>query len=175
MIRDTQRSKVYKWDGTLPHKTLTLEEGKALVTRACRRYSKAIPFIANGRGTRIAYGSVTRISLPKWARTDITILHEVAHSIVQKELRYSVAFHGPEFMRVFIELLVWNKTDTLSNLLKSARIFRLKIGKIESHPKPIDFRKSLMHDIDRYIIEPYTKRYQVSPTEIRRIIKQRLK
>ena len=77
--RDTQRQKVYNWERTLPSRTLTLEESKSLVAKACRRYSAAIPFIANGRGTRIAYAGLGRINLPRWARTDTTVLHEVAN------------------------------------------------------------------------------------------------
>jgi len=171
-MRDTQRSKVYAWENTLPKQTLTLEQSKNLVAKACRRYSKAIPYIANGRGTRIAYGSLSRINLPVWARTDVTVLHEVAHAINRKYQPGS-SWHGPEFMRFFINLLDWNKTNTTSNLLKSAKKFGIKVASGTKVPRKIDYRIQLINSVE-VIIEKYSRLYGVSQREIRKIIKQKL-
>jgi len=50
-MRDSQRSKVYQWERTLPSKELSLDECKALITKACHYYGKAVPLVNDGRGT----------------------------------------------------------------------------------------------------------------------------
>jgi len=59
--------------------------------------------VRDGRGTRWAKGGRYFISLPKWARTKLVILHELAHSFTIR--RYSNAKHGPEFCHVFLNVV----------------------------------------------------------------------
>ena len=68
--RDNQRQRVYNWEiqylNKLPsNKSLTLEECKKLIQKACLKYSKPLPEIQDGRGTRIARGGANLINLPR--------------------------------------------------------------------------------------------------------------
>lgn len=136
--RDTQRSKVYRWerrwvlgwDGP----EMTLDECRALVERVLKAFGgRSFPRIADGRGTRIARGSRYRISLPRWARRRPIVLHEVAHALLPRGISMLGGFgvipgHGPEFVRLFIELLVRYNGEDRRELCRLARKESLKVG-----------------------------------------------
>lgn len=115
--RDSQRIKVYRAEWEIK-KTSPLGWGKSdnvrkFVTKVLtsayvtRRYGKLpIPKIEpkhHGRATYSGYWQ--RIELPRWAMTKETVLHEVAHHIVHWKYGSRCAGHGPEFVKVFLELL----------------------------------------------------------------------
>jgi hypothetical protein len=109
-VRDSQRSAVYRWerslDTTMHAEQMTLEQCRDLIGKVWKRYAYGrMPNVADGRGTRKAYGSKSRISLPRWSRNPTVVLHETAHALVQLHLGNAVAGHGPEFARVFLGLL----------------------------------------------------------------------
>ena len=110
-VRDSQRAAVYRWEKSLAGVTvhaesMTLEQCRDLIGKVWRRYAYGpMPNVADGRGTRKAYGSKSRISLPRWSRNPTVVLHETAHALVQLHLGKKVAGHGPEFARVFLGLL----------------------------------------------------------------------
>ena len=56
------------------------------------------PTLGDGRGRRHACGSRRVIKLPRWARTQIIVLHECAHGM-------SDDGHGPRFVRAYVALL----------------------------------------------------------------------
>lgn len=128
--RDTQRSKVYAINPALGRNKLTLAECEDLICRAHERYGlKWRGRVSDGRGTSTARGSSWRINLPLWARTPETVLHETAHAIVDGQHGSNrLAAHGPEYARVFIELLAWAKLDTLPNLRKQCRTLGVKVA-----------------------------------------------
>lgn len=133
--RDSQRSALYAWERRLfAHgETMTLDECQALVERVWLEhvtpaYPKiARPRVRSGPNHHSAQAwSHFEIKLPKWARNPQVVLHEVAHSVVNAfqssqtvdfKKRWRVQSHGPEFVLVFVELLVAFAGEKLERLL----------------------------------------------------------
>ena len=124
-MRDSQRSRVYAWERSIPglHQwrgTMSLEESDALVRRVWRkergRYGLAkhpVPTVRAGRGG--GSGGYGNISLGRWARQPVVVLHELAHCLTLPkrqffregfgaERRRAEAGHGPRFVGVAIGL-----------------------------------------------------------------------
>ncbi len=117
MARDTQRSRVYAWEGAFVRAALGLdhhepefktleecEEFLAPIWRAERgRYGRAkvpVPTLSrNLWGQRSATGSSYHheIKLPRWARSRWVILHEAAHVMAGGKER-----HGSRFVGILI-------------------------------------------------------------------------
>lgn len=132
MIRDFQRSAVYAWETRLfgapkaSHEpSLTLPACRRLLARAWRGYVSQArnwgshearqmpPTVTDGRGRRRpCFNSEDPfhgpcIKLPCHARRASQVLHETAHAIIwARGLEGKVASHGPEFVRLYMELLV---------------------------------------------------------------------
>lgn len=112
-MRDNQKSAVYKWEREFfgseweATKTnfLTLDECQILINRVWKDYGRlsSPPFVKDGRGTRVARGSLVYINLPRWARTKPIVLHEIAHALLSW---HRVAGHGPEFATLVVQLWV---------------------------------------------------------------------
>lgn len=139
--RDTQKQRVYDWERLLPDhaQELPLDEVRQLVAEVFRLYGDTSPpVVKDGRRTRVARGGVSYLNLPKWARTPRTILHECAHSLqLRRTSRY--AFHGPEFVAIFLDLYdrfidSGLKRSALSRLARAAGV-RVKHGEIAPKPK----------------------------------------
>jgi putative metallohydrolase (TIGR04338 family) len=64
------------------------------------------PKIKDGRGRKHAGGCAEYITLPKWARTEYVILHELAHVFTQRLAGKKVAGHGWQFCQIY-HRLVW--------------------------------------------------------------------
>lgn len=184
--RDSQRSKVYRWERNLPgyqagkwvittardngtiskfdtrrcriDDEMSLHDCVALITKVWKAYHPAaryVPLVTPGHLARRATGSRERINLPRWSRQVTIILHETAHSL-QPPIRWveadapdehlvAVAWHGPEFMRLFIELLVRYHAPARAmrgELLRSARVAKIKVGSLQNCLKPA--RRSLI-------------------------------
>ena len=179
MARDNQRQKVYDWERKyledLPgNKSLSLEECQQLINRSCQRYSKVVPELKDGRGTRFARGSSRVINLPGWARKTWVVLHEIAHSIQmgKRDLftPFEYQYHGPEFMRLFLDLLVWQKLEKLPELRRSAKKSGIKVATAIGAPRPSGWQNKLKDDIDR-IVEKYQKNYNLSGSRVKTKIK----
>ena len=138
MNRDTQRQRLYDWEGdTVPQgPTLSLEDCQHIVDQVWADYHDESdpPAVVDGRGRRNAGGSRYKISLPVWARNLRTVLHEVSHSIVGS---YKVAPHGPEYLRLFIDLLDHWGLSNSGELSRSARAAKLRIGTVAACPQPL--------------------------------------
>lgn len=136
-MRDSQRSKVYGWERLLNPKDeqeeLSLAECEQLVKDvwAAYRPHQRLPRVADGRGTRNATGSSWKINLPLWSRNRITVLHETAHS-----LNPPGPAHGPDFVRLLIELLERWALLPRRQLLDSARVAKVKIGRTSAAERP---------------------------------------
>lgn len=133
--RDNQRSKVYKWESDFLEKdcicnaTLTLEQCSDIISKVwmeqkVRKVSVPPPLLKDGRGRRRGSGSVHAIKLPVFARRLYYLLHEISHALTPT--RY--ASHGPEYLRIYIELLSWYCDIPKSDLLRSAKEMKLKVG-----------------------------------------------
>src|SRR5271169_699559 len=96
-MRDSQRSKLYraeavlhKWKSPLP----TVDDVERFTDKVfnSKRVRSAFPNAAlhspprikDGRGTRIAKGGTYHISIPLWARANVIVLHELAHTITRR-------------------------------------------------------------------------------------------
>ena len=131
--RDSQRSKVYAWElantenYTAP--TLSLTECRELVRRVWAAYRPGAqpPEFADGRGVSRggAWGSF-QISLPKRSRTRPNVLHETAHTLLASQ---PYASHGPEWLRLQIELLARLAGFRRADLLRSARGAGLRVAR----------------------------------------------
>lgn len=142
--RDTQRTRVYTWEIQFDKETptLTLLECEALVRKVFGDYGLTPPIVTDGRGRRSAcYSDSGEIKLPRWARSEIVVLHECAHGILCKR-NVACAWHGPEFMRVLTALIAHYMGRSLSEVQKSAREAGIKIGAVASAPhRPPTFAK----------------------------------
>jgi len=169
-MRDSQRSKVYQWESTLPSKELSLDECKALIIKACHYYGKAVPLVKDGRGTTTAKGYSEVINLPRWARNTITVLHEVAHSVHTRYRQGDEASHGREFMRIFIELLAHFKVGTRSELARSARAAGIKVAPVAAIPK----RESVNQIIRKRaegLVREMSQKYALTPGQVKSILR----
>lgn len=111
--RDTQRSRVYRWErtalksGAPAWKTIDEVTAWARPIWASERgrygLAKSAPPLFQpaswGQRSAIAYAS-HRITLPRWAREPDTVLHEMAHRLTPRD-----EAHGPRFVGVLIGLL----------------------------------------------------------------------
>lgn len=145
--RDNQRQKAYNWEHRHlrfgpQNRSLTLEECDEFIAKACERYGVPKPVLKDGRGCRIARGGMGAITLPRWARSVTVTLHEVAHSITSRR-HPGTAWHGPEWMRVFVDLLEVFGGHKRTDLMASVREARLKISPATAcaPPKRGDMRR----------------------------------
>jgi len=145
-IKDSQKSKVYKWEEkhipiTAFGEQLSLKECEDLIRQALTWWLDDndvwMPIIKDGRGTQTARGGAKRISLPRWARNHGVVLHEIAHCLLFRMGERSDGGHGPYFMRTYIELLgkFYRHVDK-SNLLREAKAAKIKVAPTDHLPLP---------------------------------------
>ena len=129
--RDSQRKKVYEFDACLPNsfrEMLKLSECIHIIHGMHKRYGRMSDMIVkDGRGKNHAAGGIRTIILPVLFRNVPTICHEYAHGMVDLR-KPGCAAHGPEFMRMYIELLVWMKVNSRSGLMTLAHHRDIKIA-----------------------------------------------
>lgn len=175
-LRDSQRTKFYKWErevvsGRARDQRLSLEACGELISKVCRSYSVAIPEVKDGRGTRKASAQLNRINLPRWARTKGVVLHELTHCILDFDAfrrgRWGNAYaaHGPEFMRLFIQLLANEGIGRAGELGKSARAYGLKITGPTAVPARISWRAQLKEELED-LVGRTARRYNLSRADV---------
>ncbi len=172
--RDNQRSKLYKWQQkNLRFLSVDLpkrEKCETLIQDTFDRYGIRVPkikFLNNYR--RYARGGHEEISLPLWARNKRIILHECAHGIIDSKFgEYKCAWHGPEFLKLFIDLLVWQQQSTIQFLNKSAKDAGLKIGRRTIRPKIYNWEKEMENEISSLVAKYKEK---LNTTQIKEILK----
>lgn len=114
-MRDSQRKRLYDaerattmWNVGFVSDIHLLREYVKKIT-ASKWFAKHYPYYHNigievkdGRCCRFARGSTRGyIIMPRWSRFQLVILHEIAHVVTH----CSVAFHGREFAKVFLNLV----------------------------------------------------------------------
>lgn len=133
-MRDTQRSKIYKseraalWPLASPLPSVSDVEKfcKKQLSRAAvqRRWPRAGETVqvhdGGGRRAACAWGGY-KISIPLWARSDVVVLHELAHIICARQFRrQEIAGHGWQFAGVFLDLIRICKGRAAHDALKAA-------------------------------------------------------
>lgn len=100
-----------------------------------RHYNTNRPvLVVDGRGTRraMAYGGY-KISIPKWARTEWVVLHELAHILEWRDRARTgvrTASHGWEFAAIYLFLVKTMLGKDTADLLKASfRKHRVKFSK----------------------------------------------
>jgi putative metallohydrolase (TIGR04338 family) len=131
--RDTQRSRVYEADEALvpfARPLPTIEDIKQYVERvfSLKRLWNAFPTamcdfyptVGDGRGRRRACGSAVGIKIPLWARNEGVVLHELAHTVCQREHGTEVAPHGWQFCSIYLTLTLHANGRAAHNALRAA-------------------------------------------------------
>jgi len=104
--------------------------------------------IADGRGCRRATASYDgqTITLPRWARVEYVMLHELSHLVVHHEFkRREVASHGWQFCMVYLKL-VKNVLgpETHDRLKQSFKTLRVKYTKPRAKRQYTDEEREVM-------------------------------
>lgn len=142
--RDSQRQKVYDAEDAIHGKDLpTVPEMQEYIDAILRKrwFKNRYPNIKqvkvqDGRGRRRAVGiyrwTYSIIKMPRWARCEMVLLHELAHVVTDGRKgvfgasKHAVASHGPEFARNFLDLVYWKMGreagDTLRASFKEKRV-----------------------------------------------------
>lgn len=138
-MTDSQRSKVYAWEKTLPTSKMTMDEIKALADTVCKAYQIETVNVGDGRRRRRgAYAHSTHtIKLPVFSRHKSYVLHELAHAIAETMNNEYIA-HGPIFVRTMLDLHArfGEKSFSMRKARSDARAARIKIAttKIKTVP-----------------------------------------
>lgn len=92
--------------GSKLHDGLTLQESQEFTNRVCASYAVLPPRCVVGRSIKVAtYNPLHHvIKLPIWAQRTCIVLHEVAHAIDRKKNGLANESHGPQYVKVWIEL-----------------------------------------------------------------------
>ena len=131
--RDSQRSRVYKSDKALvaiAKPLATMPEVERFVKRVfgMKRVADAfprsrlpgwLPEVRDGRGRRKAGGCASYITMPLWSRNEAIVLHELAHTICQREHNNSTG-HGWEYCAIYLTLVLHAMGRDAHDVLKAA-------------------------------------------------------
>ena len=107
--RDSQRARLYRAEGEVDagRRLPTVEKMQAYVDALAgadwflRRWGERAFDVRPGFGHRRATADEHGVlQMPKWARSELVLLHEVAHCLTPR----SVASHGPEYAGVLLAL-----------------------------------------------------------------------
>lgn len=125
-MRDFQRSKVYAWEHVVfrncYNEDLPLDRCREI---AARLYGARVK-VTDGRGRRRACAYDLRyptIALPRWARCQWVIAHEVAHLVHRAD---DIPAHGGTWMRTYLDLLSLLGYDSQA-LENNAREYGLRV------------------------------------------------
>jgi putative metallohydrolase (TIGR04338 family) len=148
--RDTQRQKVYnaEYDAMveidlkgLVKRIEKVEEIQKFVNAICskqwflKRFGPHKIEVENGAGKRSACGGHGSISMPRWSRQQLFILHEVTHCLQHYK---NLSWHGRYFAKAYLELVRFVLGKEVYTILK--RQFRSH--KVKFMPRPASSARS---------------------------------
>lgn len=128
-MRDSQRQKVYESEACLdwvvePIYFLTIDTCQWYVDQLLESkfFRNRWPLLDEvqvdaGRSIVHAWTEGSRISLPRWARCEWVILHELSHAIVNTYYPDG-APHGREFCSIYLQLVRWRLGNEAWRTLK---------------------------------------------------------
>lgn len=131
--RDTQRSKLYRAERACRAIVGDVAIRDRLTAWAFiekverdkwfrRTYGRWTFRISDGRGTSIARGGGGRLNLPRWSRTPMVMLHEIAHNVVGAHHAHDWVF-AATFLRLVRHFM---GKDVHDRLRASFRTFRVR-------------------------------------------------
>ena len=125
-LRDFQRKKLYRFEEAVLEKHFL---NRMLSLRECgtlaRKYNPKID-VRDGRGRRHAGASYedNLITLPRWSRQTVIVLHEVAHTLVDDQ---KFPYHGAEFVGLLIGLLAQESIGSIDFNIAAATTAGLSV------------------------------------------------
>lgn len=165
MPKDTQQKKVYAWGWNLPVQTTkakceNLAEARKLV-EACYAAvpTERTPTITINRRLkavcRAHYGRRTIELAPGWGLTREVVIHEAAHFAAEYPEGWhnqrSIAGHGPEFMRVNIDMLAAVEGYSTRLLELSAYVMGIKVEGAAKAPAGWPKLKRITAELTKYM------------------------
>lgn len=123
--RDSQRARLYRAESTVHHgrRLPTVERMQAWVDGLCAtdwfvaRWGSRSFDVRPGFGHRRATADQNGVlQMPKWARTELVLLHEAAHCLTPS----TCASHGPEYAGVLLTLARRGMGPGTAQLLEDA-------------------------------------------------------
>lgn len=139
-MRD-QATALYAWEEAWASwnvSTTSLAECRDYVRQACAAYGVPAPKVTGHKHREMSYyrTDIHKISL-RYDHKNIAIaLHEAAHAIIYHYYQDTVKDHGPEFMGVYLHLLVEAKLAPPVAITASAKAAKLRWSK---NMTPADF------------------------------------
>lgn len=130
--RDSQRKRVYRSDTALRLFAKPLPSvgdieafvAKVFASKRVRaswpRSTWITPDVYDGRGRRRAGGCAFFITMPRWSRNEGIVLHELAHTICQREHGTMIAGHGWQFCAIYLKLVLYLLGREAHDALKAA-------------------------------------------------------
>lgn len=129
MSRDPQQLKVYKWEGEWADwnsATISLAKAREYVRWACELYWVEAPKVIRHAGNEYSWSDGMTISFQKGQVSRAIALHEVAHHICNAMFGLKTPGHGPEWMAVYLWLLIKARIAPKTALLASAKAKGIK-------------------------------------------------
>jgi len=127
--RDSQRSKFYTWERTLPKGKCLVNFHEHVIETYMQRYGRNPVKIEY---SSISYGSyrpgIRTVVLPKSAPPDVsTVSIVLAFALKHDECGYKEAWHGPTFCRFFAEMYSSITNTPVAEVVQSMRNAKLKV------------------------------------------------
>ena len=140
-LRDFQRQKLYRFEeASLQKHPFNQDLALTECTALARKYNPRIK-VKDGRGRRHAGASFGEnlITLPRWSRQTVIVLHEIAHTLVD-DRKYP--HHGAEFVGVLFALLSQESISTIPELCDAANRSKLRYDRNWIYRYPHQTRRS---------------------------------
>lgn len=131
---DPQKDTLYDWEDMWwgwNISVLTLKECRHIINSACYLYRLKPPKVIQHKKRSLSYSQGDVISLQakgprviggnKGGLNFATAVHEAAHYITDKRYGLNLQEHGPEFMAVYLKLLVKAKIAPATAIYESAK------------------------------------------------------
>ena len=141
ILRDFQRQKLYRFEeARLQMHPSNQHLSLPVCTALARKYNPRIK-VKDGRGRRHAGASFqdNLITLPRWSRQTVIVLHEIAHTLVD-DRKYP--HHGAEFVGVLFALLNQESIGTIPELCEAANQSKLRYDRNWIYRYPHQTRRS---------------------------------
>jgi hypothetical protein len=147
---DTQRDPVYAWEGQwrdFNRTTMSLKKVRGIVSEACGKYGVPPPKVVQHFGKALSFSQGDVISF-NWDQKNAAIaLHESAHRICDFVYGDDMEHHCPEWMSIYLWLLLDHRLAPKQALLMSAKWHGIKWKPIwRSAPKYLKKKRAVHAD-----------------------------